>query len=215
MGVLTKVYLKVSDKFWDNKERYILPSNSSGYNCDADPLVYSLDGKSGLEGSAMVAIALTGERGKEAANVGASDDRDTRKWVCIKFLPVFNNNFNQDIQQTYGRQELDCGDIVEIFIPTWSNDPLSLGCWVIYPLGSVDKKIDYKVMGNMILLGEATCNRHVGWVPSGWFSGEKSVRLILKEQTEGFEDLDTRTFCNFKAKTNFYFNEETSKFNLK
>jgi monoamine oxidase len=214
MATLTKVYLQFSEKFWGKKETYFTPSNSSDYECDAAPLIYSLDGEEALEGSKIVAIALTGERGKEAANIETSND-NTRDWVCQEFVPVLNNHFEGGINKKFGR-ELTCDDIINIFIPTWINDPLSLGCWLVSPLGSAGKiEYEWPVMGNLILSGEGTCERHTGWVPGGYFSGERSTKLMLKERMEGFEDLDTRTLCDHKASKHFDFNKETCHFDLK
>ena len=216
MGILTKVYIQFAIKFWGDKETYFTPSNSSGYDCDAAPLIYSLDGENGLKGSAMVAIALTGERGKEAADIAADETKNTLDWVCEEFIDVFNLHFQDRIQKTYGKDKLVCSDIVDIFIPTWSNDPLSNGCWVVPLLGSAGKlNFDFPVMGNMILSGEGTCDRHSGWVPGAWFSGDRSSRLMLKDRVKGFEDLSVLTLCDEKAVDYFDFNEETCFFDIK
>jgi len=215
MATLTKVYLQFNEKFWGNKETYFTPSNSSDYDCDAAPLIYSLDGEEALLGSNIFAIALTGERGKEAATIESSD-ADTREWVCQEFIPLLNNHFQGGIKNSFGRKVLTCEDIVDIFIPTWINDPLSLGCWLVSPLGSAGKiQYEWPVMGNLILSGEATCERHTGWVPGGYFSGERSTKLMLQERMEGFEDLDTRTLCDYKASKHFDLNKETCHFDLK
>jgi len=215
MGTLTKVYLQFEKKFWGDKETYFTPSNSSGYDCDAAPLIYSLDGKNALKGSKIIAIALAGDRGKEAANIETSD-ADTREWVCQEFISVLNNHFEGGINDKFGGKELTCDDIVDIYIPTWINDPLSVGCWQVAPLGSAGKlNYDFPVMGNLILSGEASCDRHSGWVPGGYFGGQRSAKLMLKERIEGFEDLDTKTLCTHKRNKNFNFNRDTCEFDLK
>mmetsp|Transcript_50392 Transcript_50392/g.57050 ORF Transcript_50392/g.57050 Transcript_50392/m.57050 type:complete len:501 (+) Transcript_50392:485-1987(+) len=212
MGTLTKVYLQFDCKFWEQHETYFTPFNSSGYECDAAPLMYSLDGKNGLEGSRILAIALTGARGKEAAHVESSSDIDTREWVCQEFLPVINNHFKDGLSKSCGRVKLTCDDIVNIYIPTWSTDPLSYGCWRITPFRNAEPfNFPGGVLGNMILSGEGSCDRHSGWVPGGYYGGERSVRLMLKERMNGFQSLDTRTLCDVEA-NNFKFNEQTCKF---
>jgi len=64
---------------------------------------------------------------------------------------------------------------------------------------------------DMILSGEGSCERHGGWVPGGYFGGERSVRLMLKERMNGFRSLDTRTLCDVEV-NNFKFNRKTCQF---
>jgi len=213
MGVLTKVYLQFYCKFWGDEEMYFTPSNSSGYDCDAAPLIYSLEGRNGLDGSKILAMALAGPRGKEAAEMGGRDDATRKAWVCDEFLPVLNLHFRAGIKDACGSAELTCDDIKDVMMPTWWTDPLSHGCWLTSPLGSAGKyNFTSGVLGNMILSGEGTCNRQRGWVTGGYFSGERAAKIMLKERREGFGDLDTRTLCDYPRPGNFNFNNSTCKF---
>ena len=118
-------------------------------------------------------------------------------WVCEEFLPVFNHHFRKEITIQYGAKGLTCDDIVDVYIPRWITDPQSRGCWRNDPVGSAGKvDFDFGRMGNMILSGEGTCSRHSGWVTGGWYSGERSVRIVLKETYKGFEGLSTSTICD-------------------
>ena len=61
----------------------------------------------------------------------------------------------------------------------------------------------------MILSGEGTCKRQTGWVTGGWYSGERSARMMLKERHKrDFGDLHTKTLCD-SQRSEFTFNPET------
>lgn len=111
-----------------------------------------------------------------------------------------------------GKTELTCDDIENIFIPTWFNDDLSYGCWRHNPFNSAGKvEFEFGRMGNMILSGEGTCERQSGWVTGGWYGGERSTRIMLKERNPKiFSNLDTRTLCE-NEKEDFVFDKRACK----
>lgn len=208
MGTLTKLFMQFSCNFWGDKETYLLPYNEDGYQCDFIPLAYSLDAKDGLKGSNILALAVAGPRAEELSKTLSSSANSTDE-VYKQVLPLLNNHFKDGIQSNCGVNELTADNILDLFTTDWFNDPQSRGCWLTAPLGAkYEDEFDFSGIGNLYFSGEATCERHSGWVPGGWFSGERTTKILLKERKPGFEDIDTRTLCDV-GKDEMNFNKNT------
>lgn len=202
MGSLLKVIMQFKDKFWEDKEGFVTPFSKDGFQCDYAPVWFSLDSKKGHEGSNTLALFVTGERAKLLSK------NKSRQDVLEQFLPVLNKHFKKGIrkylaEEGEGRKKLGGKDVMDIFVPDWYNDPQTRGCWQVTPAGTSYAANDGELKpfryGNLQFSGEGTCERMSGWVHGGWFSGEQSAKILLKERL-GHDSLDTRTLCQVSRK---------------
>ena len=74
--------------------------------------------------------------------------------------------------------ELTADNILDLFTTNWFNDPQSRGCWLTAPLGAkYEDEFDFSGIGNLYFSGEATCERHSGWVPGKIIYSEINYRM--------------------------------------
>merc|ERR1711982_310361 len=148
------------------------------------------------EGSNVLALATAGPRAEELSDLANDSDREK---VFEQVLPLLNQHFKDGIQDKCELTELKAENILDMFVTDWHNDPLSRGCWRhTAPLTAniaLDKGL--RSAGNLFFSGEGTCYRHSGWVTGGWYSGEKTAKILLKKRRVGFEKLNSRTLCDF------------------
>eukprot|EP00588_Corethron_pennatum_P002575 CAMPEP_0194299810 /NCGR_PEP_ID=MMETSP0169-20130528/60918_1 /TAXON_ID=218684 /ORGANISM="Corethron pennatum, Strain L29A3" /LENGTH=683 /DNA_ID=CAMNT_0039049925 /DNA_START=13 /DNA_END=2061 /DNA_ORIENTATION=- len=203
MGSLIKVFMQFKCKFWEDKELFFTPYSKDGFQCDYAPTFFSLDGKKGHKGSNILSLITSGNRAQDLSKPANQEP----EMIYKQFLPVLNTHFKEGIStclaaEGLNRTELTKEDMLDFFIPDWFNDPLVRGCWLSKPYGaSAEEYAEFLTkgprFGNLMFSGEGTCKRHAGWVHGGWFSGERSARILLKERKDGFENYDTQTLCDF------------------
>jgi len=215
MGSLIKVFMQFKCKFWEDKELFFTPYSKDGFQCDYAPTFFSLDGEKGHKGSKILSLITSGNRAQDLSK----PENQEPEMIYKQFLPVLNTHFKEGIStcladEGLNRTELTKEDMIDFFIPDWFNDPLVRGCWLSKPNGaSAEEHAKFLAkgprFGNLVFSGEATCKRHTGWVHGGWFSGERSARILLKERKDGFENYDTQTLCDFKPNRTMIFDDDT------
>lgn len=208
MGSLAKIFLQFTCKFWeDDVETFFLPYSKDGHQCDYMPLGYSLDGgNTTLQGSHILALAAALPRAAEIAGLAEDPNK-----IHEQVLPLLNHHFREDItRKCGGRTSLTADDVLDTFVINWHGDPQTRGCWSFQKVGTVSDERLFKKsqFGNLHLSGEGSCLRHTGWVQGGWFSGDRSAKLLLKERRDGFEGLDARNLCDV-GKRQMLFDKET------
>jgi len=206
MGSLIKVFMQFKCKFWEDKELFFTPYSKDGFQCDYAPTFFSLDGDKGHKGSNILSLITSGNRAQDLSK----PENQEPEMIYKQLLPVLNTHFKEGIStcladEGLNRTELTKEDMIDFFIPDWFNDPLVRGCWMSKPNGaSADEWAEFFAegprFGNLMFSGEGTCERHAGWVHGGWFSGERSARILLKQRKDGFENDDAHALCDYKTK---------------
>lgn len=93
----------------------------------------------------------------------------------------------------YGRPNLKPKDVLDLQLVRWSENPLFYGSFTNSPVGfSLDKTLQRK--GNLILSGETTCDRYAGYVHGAIMAGDRSAKLLVKEDYD--TSIDTSNWCD-------------------
>ena len=114
-----------------------------------------------------------------------------------ELLPMLNKNYGTEILEQYGRL-LEMDDILDFQMSRWPIDPLFYGSYtnVRYGQNKTGQKLARRGLGNLYISGENSCDRHQGYIHGALFSGERTCKMILKENYPGYESVDTRTLCD-------------------